>query len=132
MSLKHSESNLIMELVIPHSRQGYIRMIYEMELHFKTKKDCSICRGSKEIKDDRVESIFAESHCETACPQEKHSNVGKFPFEKETFPMLDIISLRKKWVVLILEPGMLLGACKPGSQARIDSRTERVAWESEK
>ena len=40
--------------------------------------------------------------------------------------MLDIISLRKKWVFFILEPGMLLGACKPDSQAHIDSRTERV------
>ena len=67
-----------------------------MELQFRTKTDCLIRRGSKENKDDRVESIFAESHCETACPQGKHSNVGKFPFEKETFPMLDIISLRKK------------------------------------
>ena len=140
MSLKHSESNLLMELVIPHSWQSYMSVIKifksqwkncdiflpEMELQFRTKTDCLIRRGSKENKDDRVESIFAESHCETACPQGKHSNVGKFPFEKETFPMLDIISLRKKWVFLILEPGMLLGACKPGSQAHIDSRTERV------
>ena len=146
MSLKHSESNLLMELVIPHSWQSYVSVIKifksqwkncdiflpEMELQFRTKTDCLIRRGSKENKDDRVESIFAESHCETACPQGKHSNVGKFPFEKETFPMLDIISLRKKWVFLILEPGMLLGACKPGSQAHVDSRTERVAWESEK
>ena len=83
-----------------------------MELQFRTKTDCLIRRGSKENKDDRVESIFAESHCETACPQGKHSNVGKFPFEKETFPMLDIISLRKKWVFLILEPARLLGACR--------------------
>ena len=27
------------------------------------------------------------------------------------------------WVFLILEPARLLGACKPGSQARMDSRT---------
>ena len=27
------------------------------------------------------------------------------------------------WVFLILEPARLLGACKPGSRARMDSRT---------
>ena len=32
-----------------------------------------------------------------------------------------------KWVILILEPARLLGACKPGSRARMDSRTGAVA-----
>ena len=31
-----------------------------------------------------------------------------------------------KWVFLILEPARLLGACKPGSRARMDSRTGQV------
>ena len=31
------------------------------------------------------------------------------------------------WVLLILEPVRLLGACKPGSRARMDSRTG-VNW----
>ena len=45
------------------------------------------------------------------------------------FPILDIISLRKKQegkkmlVYFILEPARLLGAYKPGSRARMDSRT---------
>ena len=29
----------------------------------------------------------------------------------------------EKWVSLILEPVKLFGACKPGSRARMDSRT---------
>jgi len=41
-------------------------------------------------------------------------------------PILDIsekeIIRGKKWVFLILEPARLLGACKPGSRARMDSR----------
>ena len=43
--------------------------------------------------------------------------------------ILDIMSLRrnyqgvKMWMFLILEPAKLLGACKPGSRARMDSRT---------
>ena len=44
-------------------------------------------------------------------------------------PILDIMSLRrnfqgvKMWMFLILEPAKLLGACKPGSRSRMDSRT---------
>ena len=30
------------------------------------------------------------------------------------------------WVFLILEPARLLGACKPGSRARMDSRTGHI------
>ena len=44
-------------------------------------------------------------------------------------PILDIMSLRrnyqgvKMWMFLILELAKLLGACKPGSRAHMDSRT---------
>ena len=49
------------------------------------------------------------------------------------FPILDIISLRKKQegkkmlVYFILEPARLLRAYKPGSRARMDSRTGMMA-----
>ena len=32
------------------------------------------------------------------------------------------------WVFFILEPVRLLRACKPGSRARMDSRTGGVGW----
>ena len=35
----------------------------------------------------------------------------------------ELIKGRKMWVFFILEPVRLLGACKPGSRARMDSRT---------
>ena len=51
-----------------------------MELQFRTKKDCLICRGSKENKDDRVESIYAEPRYDTACTRQKHSSIEKYSF----------------------------------------------------
>ena len=44
------------------------------------------------------------------------SNVGYHISEKE-------LIRGKMWVFFILEPARLLGACKPGSRARTDSRT---------
>ena len=32
------------------------------------------------------------------------------------------------WVIFVLEPAGLLGACKPGSQARMDSTTGGLAF----
>ena len=31
-----------------------------------------------------MESIYADTRCETASTRQKHSNTGKFPLEKET------------------------------------------------
>ena len=46
-----------------------------------------------ENKDDRVESIYAETSCETASTRRKHSNIEKFPLEKETVTKLAMPTL---------------------------------------
>ena len=52
------------------------------------------------------------------------------PIWRLLFPIFDVLHISEKklrrekmWVLLILEPVRLLGACKPGSWARMDSRT---------
>ena len=46
-----------------------------------------------DTKDDRVGSIYAETRCETASTRRKHSNIEKFPLEKETVTKLAMPTL---------------------------------------
>ena len=52
------------------------------------------------------------------------------PIWRLLFPIFDVLHILEKklrrgkmWVLLTLKPVRLLGACKPGSRARMDSRT---------
>ena len=61
----------------------------EIELQVRTKEARLIRRGVlTENKVDQVESILAETRCETAITQKKRSNIGEFPLRRKQRPGL--------------------------------------------